>query len=59
MIRYCELVTLLIVILQVSSSSAIESVCLKLLKVLVENTKKELSRIQAELSSTNRNLNFS
>ncbi|KAL6844582.1 hypothetical protein ACP4OV_025241 [Aristida adscensionis] len=28
-------------------------------KVLVENTKKELSRIQAELSSTNRNLNFS
>ncbi|KAL5658868.1 hypothetical protein ACJX0J_032031, partial [Zea mays] len=27
--------------------------------VLVENTKKELSRIQAELSSTNRNLNFS
>ncbi|EMS46224.1 hypothetical protein TRIUR3_21778 [Triticum urartu] len=29
------------------------------LKVLVEETKKELSRIQAELSSTNRNLNFS
>lgn len=28
-------------------------------KVLVEETKKELSRIQAELSSTNRNLNFS
>ncbi|KAG8057734.1 hypothetical protein GUJ93_ZPchr0002g26557 [Zizania palustris] len=28
-------------------------------KVLVENTKKELSRIQAELSSTNRNLNLS
>lgn len=28
-------------------------------KVLVENTKKELSRIQAELSSTNRNLSFS
>ena len=59
MIRYCELVTLLIVILQVSSSSAIDSLCLELLKVLVENTKKELSRIQAELSSTNRNLNFS
>ncbi|KAK3132696.1 hypothetical protein QOZ80_6AG0526420 [Eleusine coracana subsp. coracana] len=31
----------------------------ELLHVLVENTKKELSRIQAELSSTNRNLNFS
>ena len=59
MIRYFELVTLLIVILQVSSSSAIDSLCLELLKVLVENTKKELSRIQAELSSTNRNLNFS
>ena len=59
MIRYCELVTLLIVILQVSSSRAIDSLCLELLKVLVENTKKELSRIQAELSSTNRNLNFS
>lgn len=28
-------------------------------KVLVEETKKELSRIQAELSSTNRNINFS
>ncbi|WVZ65836.1 hypothetical protein U9M48_015136 [Paspalum notatum var. saurae] len=28
-------------------------------KVLVENTKKELSRIQAELSSTNPNLSFS
>ncbi|XP_062199454.1 uncharacterized protein LOC133901930 isoform X2 [Phragmites australis] len=28
-------------------------------KVLVENTKKELSRIRAKLSSTNRNLNFS
>ncbi|KAM0897911.1 hypothetical protein ACQ4PT_022244 [Festuca glaucescens] len=28
-------------------------------KVLVEETKKELSRIQAELTSTNRNLNFS
>ncbi|XBH72154.1 hypothetical protein VPH35_099518 [Triticum aestivum] len=28
-------------------------------KVLVEETKKELSRIQAELLSTNRNLNFS
>ncbi|KAF8759290.1 hypothetical protein HU200_010328 [Digitaria exilis] len=28
-------------------------------KVLVENTKKELSRIQAELSATNRNLNLS
>ena len=59
MIRYFELVTLLIVILQVSSSRAIDSLCLELLKVLVENTKKELSRIQAELSSTNRNLNFS
>jgi hypothetical protein len=32
---------------------------LESLKVLVENTKKELSRIQAELSSINRNLNFS
>jgi hypothetical protein len=59
MIRYCELAILLVVIMQVSSNSAIESVCLVLLKVLVENTKKELSRIQAELSSTNRNLNFS